>query len=64
MLHKNILDNFKIIFPHYAGSIDVWFPSGKDKIRVRLSNGHEFIFSYMNESDWCLETVDRFIKHM
>lgn len=64
MLHKDVLNNFKTVFPQYADSIDIWFPSGKNRVRVRLTNGHEFIFTHNSESDWCLETVDSFIKHM
>ena len=64
MFHKDVLKNFKDIFPQCSGQIAMWFPSGKNRIRVRLVNDHEFVFTYNNEKDWCLETVDSFIKHM
>ena len=64
MIHKNILKKFIEIFPQYEATIELWFPSGKNRIRVRLIDRREFIFTYNSESDWCLETVDSFIKHM
>lgn len=61
MSPNNVYDYFKICFPTYAESVETWFPNGKNRIRVRLINKYDFIFTYNNNRDWCFETVDSFI---
>lgn len=65
MLHKQIYNWFELYFPDYAGKrVLTWFPNGKDSIRVRQTNGQEFIFTYHGIEDWKLETVESFIKNL
>lgn len=61
MAHKEVLNNFKLYFPQFAESIDVWFPNGKNSIRIRLKDKREFIFTYHNVLFWRFETVDSFL---
>lgn len=42
----------------------VWFPNGRDSIRIRDINKHELIFTYHGDTDWRLETVNEFLKNM
>lgn len=63
MTHNEVFKQFQISFPSYVGAkIDTWFPNGKNSIRVRQTNGKEFIFTFNNHKDWRFETIDSFIK--
>lgn len=61
MMHKQVYEEFKRIFPQYTDITNCWFQNGKNCIRVRL-HGCERIFTYYGPEDWKLETVDSFIK--
>lgn len=63
MAHGDVYKWFELYFPHYAGgNAEMWFPNGKNSIRVRQTNGQEFIFTYNGKNDWRFETVKSFIK--
>ena len=63
MTHYDVFKYFELYFPLYSGDrIDRWFQNGKNSIRVRQTNGHEFIFTFNSHKDWKLETIDSFIK--
>lgn len=63
MSHSEIMKWFELYFPDYAGSrIDLWFPNGRNSIRIRQKNGQEFIFTYHNRKNWKFETVDSFLN--
>lgn len=53
MGHSEVMKWFENYFPDYSGDrIDVWFPNGRNSIRIRQKNGQEFIFTYHNQKDW------------
>ncbi len=60
MTHKKVFECFNRMFPGWRGSTDAWFPYGNSMIKIRLNNKMEFIFTYFNENNWKLETLDRF----
>jgi len=63
MTHNDVFKHFELYFPLYGGDrIDTWFQNGKNSIRVRQTNGQEFIFTFNGHKDWKFETVDSFIK--
>lgn len=65
MSHSEVYKWFELYFPEYAGSkVDMWFANGKNSIRVRQTNGEEFVFTYDGKQDWKLETVKSFLKNM
>lgn len=65
MSHKEVLGWFEMYFPHYAGErISVWFPNGKNSIRIRQVNGQEFVFTFNNYKDWRFETLTSFLSSM
>lgn len=64
MSQKEVYDKFKRIFPQFAENSKMWFPNGKNSIRIRHKNGNDFIFTYNKETDWRFETVEAFIKHL
>jgi hypothetical protein len=43
---------------------DVWFPNGKDSIRVRYKNRMELVFTFHDQQNWKLETIKEFLKSM
>ncbi len=64
MTHKEVFKWFELYFPIYAGDkIDTWFQNGKNSIRVRQTNGQEFIFTFNNHKDWKFETLGSFVDH-
>ncbi len=65
MTHNEVYKWFELYFPIYAGdNIAVWFPNGKNSVRIRQTNGQEFIFTYNEKQDWCFETRDSFFKRI
>lgn len=65
MVHKEVYKWFELYFPLYAGeNVEVWFPNGKNSVRVRQKNGQEFIFSYNGKDDWKFETRKSFINYL
>lgn len=63
MTQKEVLKWFELYFPEYAGDkIDTWFPNGKNSIRIRQTNKQEFIFTFVDASNWKFETVNSFMK--
>ena len=46
MTRNEVYKWFELYFPLYAGeNAATWFPNGKNSIRVRQTNGAEFIFT-------------------
>nr|DAQ19142.1 MAG TPA: hypothetical protein [Caudoviricetes sp.] len=63
MSHNDVYKWFELYFPLYAGEkVSAWFQNGKNSIRVRQTNGQEFIFTYRSQKDWRFETVDSYIE--
>lgn len=62
MTHKKVYEWFTLYFPQYAEHVEAWFPNGKNSVRVRQTNGHDFVFTYNGINDWRFETVESFIK--
>lgn len=52
MSHSEVMKWFEYYFPDYAGErIDVFFPNGRNSIRIRQKNGQEFIFTYHSQKN-------------
>ncbi len=65
MNHKEVYEQFTNLFPTLAGEkVAVWFTNGKNSIRVRETDGREFIFSIVSKNEWMLESLEHFMKHM
>jgi hypothetical protein len=72
MTHKQVYDLFSKLFPFFASEELLYFPNGKNSIRVRgisqLPHIHireDIVFSCNhNGREWRLETMDNFIKSM
>lgn len=64
MTHRDVLETFKSYFPQFASNMVVWFPNGRNSVRIRQIGGQDFVFTCNDKQDWSFETVDSFIKHM
>ena len=63
MTYDEVFKWFELYFPIYAGDkIYTWFQNGKNSLRIRQTNGREFIFTFNSHKDWKFETIDSFIK--
>lgn len=64
MLHKDIFEKFKDLFPQLAETVEEWFPNGRHSVRVRTQDNHEYAFTFHRQHSWSLETIDCFIERM
>ncbi len=64
MTHNNIFEAYKIKLRKFADATEAWFPNGKNSIRIRLIDKHQYVFTFISDKDWCFETVDSHIKKM
>ena len=63
MTHNEVYKHFLSCMPMYKeAAIKVWFPNGKNSIRIRLTQGNEFVFTFYGPRDWRFETVEYFFK--
>lgn len=64
MNHKDIYKQFELFFELYAeNNVAAWFQNGKNSIRIRQTNGQEFIFTYNSQKDWRFETIQSYINN-
>lgn len=62
MNHNELFKKYKEIFQANDADIDVWFPNGKDSVRVRYKDKREFVFTYSKSDEWCIQTIKEFLK--
>lgn len=65
--HNKVYEYFKLYFPQYSADVSMWFPNGKNSVRVRVlrdNNSQDFVFTYGGKTNWCFETVNSHIKKM
>lgn len=68
MTASQVYEKFKTMFPDYLNENIVYFPNGKNSIRLRgikdIGKG-EMIFTISNDgSEWKLESVNQFLKRL
>lgn len=49
MVHSKVFECFQEHLPAFAEKVEIYFPNGKNSIRVRQKDGKEFIFSFNGE---------------
>jgi hypothetical protein len=64
MVHAQVYDFFRQVLPLEEKEAKVYFPNGRNSIRIRKRNGQEFIFSYRSQTEWAYETVDLFLARL
>ena len=64
VLQEKVYCKFTSMFPAMSKYTAIWFPNGRNSIRIRYINKHELIFTYHSDTDWRLETVNEFLKNM
>ena len=61
MIHTQVYGFFQTCLPDQAKEVKEYFPNGKNSIRIRKTNGQEFIFSLREPKAWKFETIDQFL---
>lgn len=64
MIHTQVYGFFQTCLPDQAKEVKEHFPNGKNSIRIRKTNGQEFIFSLREPKAWKFETIDQFLVDM
>lgn len=64
MTHNSVYRRFKEILPDIAKDTVAWFGNGKDSIRVRLTDGEDYIFTLTGRDTWTYENLDSFIERL
>lgn len=62
MTPKSVYDWFCLYFPQYSAHVVSWYPHEKNSVRIKQSNGAEFIFTYKSKNDWRFETLKSYTK--
>jgi len=57
MTGKSALEKFKVVFPWWVDDICVWKVNSDKSIQVELEGKRFFVFTYVDEHTWRLETV-------
>ena len=52
MIHTQVYGFFQTCLPDQAKEVKEYFPNGKNSIRIRKTNGQEFIFSLREPKAW------------
>lgn len=64
MTHPEVLKRFKELFPQYFEDSTMWFPNGKNSIRIRMSYCGDLVFSIDNKGKWIFETISHYLDRM
>ena len=64
MIHTQVYGFFQTCLPDQAKEVKEYFPNGKNSIRIRKTNGQEFIFSLREPKAWKFETIEQFLADM
>lgn len=64
MIHTQVYGFFQTCLPDQAKEVKEYFPNGKNSIRIRKTNGQEFIFSLREPKAWKFETIDQFLADL
>ena len=62
MTHKEIYDMFQKLHPLYCKEGQIWYPNGRNSIRLPIIQGVEFVFTFHNNRTWSFETIDSYKK--
>ena len=57
MIHTQVYGFFQTCLPDQAKEVKEYFPNGKNSIRIRKTNGQEFIFSFRKQRSFNRSTV-------
>ena len=62
MLHTDVISSYSELFPERCKDIDTWLMNGYNSVRLKFKDGDERIFTFYNNKNWKIETVDSFIE--
>lgn len=64
MVHTDIFKKYKLRCSMSNGSVNAWFPNGRNSIRVRLFDKKEVVFTYHGPKNWKIESMGSFLDSM
>jgi hypothetical protein len=64
MTHSDIFKRYQALCRVSVNDVHIWYPNGKGSIRVTYKDRQEYVFMYINDKNWCLETIDLYIKNL
>lgn len=64
MTHNKVFEKGGELLPTYFAEkvVDVWFPNGRNSVRIRHYNRKEYIFTFNGPDEWSFETVKNFLE--
>ena len=64
MTHNKVFEKGAELLPTYFAEkvVDVWFPNGRNSVRIRHYNRKEYIFTFNGPDEWSFETVKNFLE--
>ena len=57
-----LLENFKRLFPNLANDIASWGVGDDNAIRMNMEDKRMFVFTYISDNEWTLETLKAYAK--
>lgn len=65
MTHNDVFLSFKNLFgDEMTTKVQMWFPNGKNSIRLRFTDRGEYVFTINSKGSWCFETVEHFVSRI
>ena len=65
MSQAQVYEWFRLYFPKLAEHVGQWFHTkNPHSVRIRLTNGEEYVFTCNSKTEWCLETIDAYHKRI
>lgn len=58
-----VYEQFNLLFPQYTDCVAEWYPQGKYRIRIALTNGVRLAFRFVSHTDWRLETEQSYMTN-
>lgn len=69
MPHTKVYGLFKKLFPEWVTEDTIYFPNGKDSVRIRnvrspIFPKDDLVFTGSSTSTWKLETIDNYLYNL
>ena len=62
MTHESLFYKFREMTIYKDDDILMWFPNGKNCIRVRMSDLSDVVFTYQSEKIWKIESMESYLN--
>lgn len=55
MTHKGLVDIFTKMMVNTK--LKCWWKKGPDAVRIRMTDGQDYVFTYLSSTEWKIETI-------